>query len=186
MSEEAAKDSEAEAKDDIEDDDGRPSVAEIIELEALPSTVAEVMTSKVITVSENDTVHRAEGGMQQFRFRHLPVADESGKLIGLVTHSDILHASSSWLSESAQERDNLIHQLPVGKIMQREVITVRAEEKLLAAAKLMWEARLGCLPVVDENDHLVGILTEGDFIKLTIRLLAHGRPPPPPSAPPPA
>lgn len=159
-------------------DDDRESV---LELEALPKTVAEVMTRKVVTVKPSDTLRQAREGMQQFRFRHLPVVDESRKLIGLVTRADVLHASSSFLSDAAEERDKVILQQPVEKIMQTEIITAGPKDTLLSAARLMSETHFGCLPIVTAENELVGILTEADFVKLTIKLLNHGQRPPPPS-----
>lgn len=150
---------------------------------ALPKTVGEVMTRKVVTITENDTLASLASGIERFRFRHLPVVDD-GKLVGLVTHSDLLHASSSFLSSEAEQRNELIHKQPAKLIMQRDVVTVSAEDTLVDAAKLMWEGKFGCLPVVDDDDVLVGIVTQADFLKIFMRLAGAIVPPPPPSAPP--
>ncbi len=146
----------------------------------LPKTVAEVMTRKLVTISKDDTLGKLEDGMIRFRFRHLPVV-EDGKLIGVVSHRDLLHASSSFLSNAADKRDEVIHKQPASAIMQREMITIRPTESLVGAASLMWEAKLGCLPVTEEDGTLLGILTEADFIRLFIRLATGNSPPPPPS-----
>ncbi|MCE7893349.1 MAG: CBS domain-containing protein, partial [Myxococcales bacterium] len=124
----------------------------------LPKTVGEVMTRKVVTVTENDTIASLDDGFKRFRFRHMPVVD-GDKLTGLVTHRDLLHASSSFLSSMAEQRDALIYQQPVKLIMQKNVVTVGPGEPLLEAARLMWDSKLGCLPVVEGDDHLVGIVT---------------------------
>jgi len=146
-----------------------------------PKTVGELMTRKVVTVSEGDTLGAAGEGMERFHFRHLPVTRD-GKLVGLVTHRDLLHASSSFLSEQAEARDALIKQQPIKRVMRTDLVTVMADESLLDAAKLMLEAKIGCLPVVDADDKLVGIITEADFLKLTVRMLGGGAMPPPPSS----
>ncbi len=150
-------------------------------LEGMPKTVAEVMTRKVVTIGENDTLEKLEEGMSRFHFRHLPVV-EKGKLVGLVTHRDLLHAASSFLSEAAEARNAIIRQQPAKTIMHTDVVTVSPDDSLLEAARLMWDAKLGCLPVVDKDDQVVGIVTEADFIKLTIQLLGGGQRPPPPSS----
>jgi CBS domain-containing protein len=151
-------------------------------IEGIPETVAEVMTRKVVTVGEQDTLSRAERGMDQFHFRHLPVVN-GDQLIGLVSRSDLLHASSSFLSDKATERDKVIHELPVEKIMQHDVVTVSPADSLVDAARLLWQGRLGCLPVVEDGDKLVGIVTPADFLKLFVRLLDKTPPPPPSSIP---
>ena len=144
----------------------------------LPKTVSDVMTKKVVTIGENDTLEKLEEGMQRFHFRHLPVV-EDGKLVGLVSHRDLLHAFSSFLSASASERDAVIRKQPAKKIMRADVVTIGPDDTLLDAAKLMWEAKLGCLPVVDKDEKLVGILTEGDFVRIMIRLMGGAATPPP-------
>lgn len=145
-----------------------------------PKTVGEVMTRQVVTVTENDTIASLDDGFKRFRFRHMPVV-AGDKLVGLVTHRDLLHASSSFLSSMAAERDALIHQQPVKLIMQSNVVTVSPDEPLIEAARLMWDSKLGCLPVTEGEDRLVGIVTEADFLRLWIVELSGHEPPPPPS-----
>jgi CBS domain-containing protein len=152
-------------------------------VEGIPGLVGEMMTRKVVTVSVDDTIEQADQGMKRFHLRHLPVV-EGERLVGLVSHSDVLHASSSWLSEKAEQRDEVIRKLPVSKIMQTELVTVTPRDTLVEAARLMWQGRLGCLPVTDEDNKLLGILTTYDFVKLFVSMLDKSPPPPPSSVPP--
>ncbi len=135
------------------------------------TTVAEVMTRKVVAVSEQDALETVDAAMHRKRFRHLPVVDGSGKLVGLLSHGDLLHAASSTLSDKEAERNALILQQPVRRIMQREVLTVQPDDSLIQAGKLLWESRIGCLPVVDAEGALLGILTKSDFIRVALQLL---------------
>lgn len=134
-------------------------------------TVADVMTRKIVTVSEKDALADVEKGMQRLRFRHLPVVDSGGKLVGLLSHGDLLHASSSFLSDHEAERNALILQQPVRRIMQRELLTVAPEDPLVEAGKLLWESKIGCLPVVDDEGTLLGMITKSDFIRVALQLL---------------
>lgn len=136
-----------------------------------PHTVGDVMTRKIVTVTEKDALENIEEGMHRLRFRHLPVVDRRGKLVGLLSHRDLLHAAPSWLSEAGAEHDAVMKQLRVGRIMQHEVLTVQPEDPLVEVGKLMWASKIGCLPVVDAEGTLVGIVTEADFIRLAVRLL---------------
>jgi CBS domain-containing protein len=140
-------------------------------METTPRTVADAMTRKIVTVTAKDALEKLEEGMARLRFRHLPVVDDSGKLVGLLTHSDLRHAWSTFLSDREADRNALIAQVPVGRIMQQTVVTVRPEDSLVEAGKLMWDAKIGCLPVVDDDGKLVGIITAADFIRITLRLL---------------
>lgn len=135
------------------------------------NTVADAMTRKLLTVTEGDLLGNLDGAMHRFRVRHLPVIDKDGRLVGLLSHSDLLHAASSVFSDREADRNALIAQATVGTIMQREVLTIDPDAPLLEAGKLMWESKIGCLPVVEADRKLVGIITEGDFIAIAVELL---------------
>lgn len=134
-------------------------------------TVADVMTRRLLTVTEEDLLGNLDGAMRRFRVRHLPVIDGKGKLVGLLTHADLLHAASSIFSDRQEDRNAVIGQAKVGAVMQREVVTIDPGAPLLEAGKLMWDSKLGCLPVVAADGKLVGIITEGDFIAIAVELL---------------
>jgi CBS domain-containing protein len=123
------------------------------------------MSRKLFTIEPDTILQNLEQHMERFRFGHLPVVDGE-KLVGLVTHGDLLHASSSFLSAQAAQRNAIIHQVPVSRIMQRDLITVGPDDELSEVATLMWEARVGCVLVVEDEDKLVGIITEGDFLRV--------------------
>jgi CBS domain-containing protein len=139
-------------------------------LETKPSTVADLMTRKIIAVGPEDEIGNILQGMEQYRFRHLPVVDGE-KLVGLVTQRDLLHASSSFLSAKATERDEVIGHVHVKDIMQPEVLTAAPTDRLSEIAVMMYEAKVGCVCVLDE-DKLVGILTESDFMRCSVWFLA--------------
>jgi CBS domain-containing membrane protein len=129
------------------------------------------MTRRLVTVSERDQLDSLEEQMRRLRFRHLPVVDRHGKLVGLVTHRDLLSAFASWLTDKEDEQNATIKQLPVRRIMQHEVLTVQPEDSLVDAGKLLWDSKIGCLPVLDEQNNLVGIITEADFIRVAVGYL---------------
>ncbi len=136
-----------------------------------PTTVADVMTRKIVTVSEEDALDTVDAGMHRMRFRHLPVVDRLGRLVGLLSHGDLLHAASSSLSDKEAERNALILQQPVRSIMQRELLTVAPNDSLIQAGKVLFESKVGCLPVVDADGGLVGMITKSDFIRVALHLL---------------
>jgi CBS domain-containing protein len=136
-----------------------------------PTRVADVMSRKLVTVSEREPLDHLQEQMQRLRLRHLPVVDRHGKLVGLVTHRDLLSAFASWLTDREAEENAQIRQLPVRRIMQNEVLTVQPEDSLVDAGKLLWESKIGCLPVLDDQGTLVGIITESDFIRIAVSFL---------------
>lgn len=141
---------------------------------SLPTIVADAMTRKIVTVTEGDVLEDAEQGMQRLRFRHLPVVDGGGRLVGLLSHGDLLHAASSFLADHEEERNAVILRQPVRRVMQREVLTVQPEDSLIQAGKVLYESKIGCLPVVDAEGALLGILTKSDFIRVALELLGSG------------
>lgn len=141
-----------------------------------PRVVGDIMTRKVITVEPGASLRAIEDGMNRFRFRHLPVVDGDGKLVGLVTHRDILLASSSLFSKARAERNEIIQsRFTVEDLMRVTVKTTHKDQPLAEAGRLIWDYKIGCLPVVEEDGKLIGIVTNGDFVKLAVELLDGGR-----------
>ncbi len=136
-----------------------------------PKTVADVMTRRLVTVSEDDVIANIDDAMHRLRVRHMPVIDDRGKLVGLLSHPDLLHAAASFLSDREADGNASINQVKVGRIMQRDVVTAEPGDSLVEAGKLMWDAKIGCLPVVESDGTLVGIITEADFIAIAVDLL---------------
>ena len=135
------------------------------------NTVADAMTRRLVTVREDDVIADIDEAMHRLRVRHMPVVDGSGKLVGLLSHPDLLHAAASFLSDREADRNAIINQVPVSRIMQHELLTVEPGDSLVEAGKLMWDAKIGCLPVVERDGTLVGIITEADFIAIAVELL---------------
>jgi CBS domain-containing protein len=138
---------------------------------AKPTLVRDIMTREVVTLFEEDNLIGVEEGMQHFRFRHLPVVDD-GKLIGLITQRDLLRVAAS-VAEPGGERKTQTFQerLFARDVMSRQLVTVREDTPITDAGLLMWNNKLGCLPVVSDDGKLLGIVTEADFVKLALKLL---------------
>lgn len=133
--------------------------------------VRELMSASVITLTRGQSLPAARELMQLKRTRHLPVVDAEGRLVGLVTHRNLLAAAVSSLAPlSAEERDELQFRVPVASIMQTEVWTIHPDAPADAAARLMLDRRIGCLPVV-EAGRLIGIITEADLVEAAAILL---------------
>lgn len=152
--------------------DGRPALsarrlhtvwAMLIET---PSKVSEVMTREVASLDESDTLSNLREAMRAMRFRHMPVTDEN-RLIGLVTERDLLRISTSSLWPHQEEQDRALgERFRVRDIMVRDVLTVSPETSLAEAGRLLLRERIDCLPVVDKDNVLVGILTSSDYIRV--------------------
>jgi CBS domain-containing membrane protein len=134
-------------------------------------SVADLMTSDVVTLTEDETLAHAQRCMARGRIRHLPVVHE-GRLVGLITHRDLLAASFSIFAEVASsEQRRIFDTVRVVEAMHRDVVTVSPELSVSKAARILLENKYGCLPVVDDEQQLLGIVTEADFLRLTVQLL---------------
>jgi CBS domain-containing membrane protein len=134
-------------------------------------SVADLMTGDVVTLTEDETLAHAQRCMARGRIRHLPVVRE-GRLAGLITHRDLLAASFSIFAEvEASEQRRVFDTVRVVEAMHRDVVTVSPDLPVSKAARILLENKYGCLPVVDDDQMLRGIVTEADFLRLTVQLL---------------
>lgn len=136
--------------------------------------VEDLMSTQLLTVSEDETLELVNFEMESARLRHLPVVERSrpDRLVGLITHRDLLRVAGRAFGERGPEmRDRMLRQVPVREVMRREVQTVSVSDTAATAARLMIELKIGCLPVVDERGSLVGIVTETDFVQLALDAL---------------
>jgi CBS domain-containing membrane protein len=128
--------------------------------------VRDLMTPVVEVLSVGDTLATAREQIERGHIRHLPVVDGDNRLVGLLTHRNILKA---WLSHGRpdlEEPGAVARQVPVEMVMERDVLTVDEETTAARAAALLEEYKFGCLPVVDAHHRVVGIITEADFVDL--------------------
>jgi CBS domain-containing membrane protein len=128
--------------------------------------VRDVMTHDPKTLGRNDQLSLADDLMQQERIRHLPVLDEDGELVGIVSQRDMFRgalARALGYGETAQRR--MLGMLVVKEVMSTQLATVGPDVPIADAARTMVDRKIGCLPVV-EGGKLVGILTESDFVEV--------------------
>ncbi|MEP6847735.1 MAG: CBS domain-containing protein [Acidobacteriota bacterium] len=129
--------------------------------------VSDYMTVKVFTLVAGKKLFIALDIMNWAHVRHVPVVDRAGRVVGLISHRDVLRASISALSTTVAnlERDQHLWTIPIESVMSKDVQTIAPDADVRQAAKLMRESKIGCLPVV-ENEKLVGIITEYDLLRL--------------------
>jgi CBS domain-containing membrane protein len=128
--------------------------------------VGELMTKHVATVDPNDKLAVADDVMRLGRFRHMPVVDEDGLVVGLVTARDLFHgALLKALGYGTRAKQQAMESTLVKEVMTSTVVTTTPETRLAEAARVMRDKKLGCLLVM-KDEKLVGILTEGDFVAL--------------------
>jgi acetoin utilization protein AcuB len=140
--------------------------------------VSRSMTRKVITVAPEEGIFKAQELMTANKIRHLPVVEKHGRLIGIVTDRDIRSALPyKFFKESpgAEEKKKL-SQLKIKDIMTENPMTISATHTLQDALLLIQDARVGALPVVDDNGILAGIISVRDLLRAFINVLGIGQP----------
>jgi acetoin utilization protein AcuB len=137
--------------------------------------VKERMASPAISVTPETTFQEALKLMRDNKFRRIPVVDQHGSLIGIISERDMLHASPSpATSLSVWEVNYLLWKLKVSDIMTHNVITINANAPIEDAASLMVARKIGGLPVVDDAGALIGVITETDIFKAFVEMLGGG------------
>jgi len=129
------------------------------------------MTPDPITVPPDLPITEALARMRQKKVHRFPVVDHKGKLVGIVSHSDLLYAApSSATSLNMWEVTYLLNQIKVEEVMTRQVITVDENCPIEEAADLMRQHSIGGIPVLRSGE-LVGIITESDIFDVFLELL---------------
>jgi acetoin utilization protein AcuB len=137
--------------------------------------VRDCMSSPAIAITPDTPLLDALNLMHEHQFRRLPVVDENDRLVGIVSERDLLYASPPPATLlSGLELNYLLAELQTKKIMTREVLTTTPDTFVEDAARLMVENKVGGLPVVDEDNHVVGVITETDVFRAFIELYRAG------------
>lgn len=134
-----------------------------------PLTLTALMTSHPTLLKPTDLIMDAMKVIQEQHIRHIPiVSDADGRLVGLVTETDILknvlHGKS--MTPDEQYHATLDMLLPLERIMVRDVFTLPADAPVVEAVEAVIQRRIRCIPVLDGESKVVGIVTETDLMQL--------------------
>jgi CBS domain-containing protein len=127
------------------------------------------MSTDLKTLGPDNSLAEARALMIERRIRHLPIVAD-GKLLGIVSHRDVLAAADSQLLDEAEAHRDKERFVALSELMTRDPMTIDERDSLRAAALLMQRHKLGCLPVVRDGV-LRGIVTDSDFVAIAIDLL---------------
>jgi acetoin utilization protein AcuB len=123
--------------------------------------VASLMIEKPLTISDRTSVQEAIHLMQEHSIRHLPVVDESERLIGWVTLGDMKQGLLP----------AMVTGLSVADLMIKNPITIRPDDDVEVAARVVFEKKIGGMPVVDNDRKVVGIITVTDLLHAFIDIM---------------
>jgi CBS domain-containing protein len=126
-------------------------------------TVEQFMATDLFTVRSGDAIDLAANIMHWRHIRHVPVEDDTGRLLGIVSHRDLLELFA--LGKTNRQESAIVRD-----VMTKNPVVVSPETPTLEALSLMREKNIGCLPVV-KNERLIGLITAYDFLTVSAKLL---------------
>ncbi len=126
------------------------------------------MTENPLTLGIGDSLAAAHDLMEARHVRHIPILDEDGALVGLLTERDLLRAAGPALGDlPIGARYQMLSEMPIEDVMVHDPETIAPDDDLVSAAQTLLENKFGCLPVV-EDSAVAGILTESDFVRFFV------------------
>ena len=123
------------------------------------------MTTNPVSAARGASVGEVYAVMLDEGFRHMPVVDDGDELVGIVSQRDIAAALGGKTRDDRISQAIHLEDLTVAQVMTGSVDTADPDDDLAAAAQVLLDNKISCLPVV-EGTRLVGILTESDFVRL--------------------
>jgi len=149
----------------------------------------DIMSSPPISIHEDKTLREAIELLAEHRFSGLPVVNNEGKIVGIISDTDIIRYSekikvvphtnlSGWISPyvdvstlaTMRKGMDSLHQTRVSEVMTKKVFTVNEEAEATDIARLMNRRNINRIPVVDGNNKLVGVVTRADMVQCMAKL----------------
>ena len=141
--------------------------------------IGDIMSKPVKTINVNEDFSRTEELFVKLKIRHLPVVDNSKKLIGLISQRDVYRAVSPrrFVDGTVYFREGIIidqdgyyekeslNQFILNHIMHKNPKALTADRPIGNALHIMVTDKVGCVPIVDKDYHVVGVITRFDFLK---------------------
>jgi CBS domain-containing membrane protein len=130
--------------------------------------VSEIMTTYVITLKADDTLKTARELMSKKKIRHIPIVNEKLNVVGLLSQRDLLKSAGSNIDNNLNKTE--LPEVLISEVMTKKIKFIYPDDRLITAGVLMEKNKFGCLPVIDD-EKLVGIITDTDFVAVAINLL---------------
>lgn len=130
--------------------------------------ISTIMTPDVVTLNVNDTLTQAEELFKKNNIRHIPVVSGK-KIVGMISYSDILKIGIPDLDSNDENVVSTVYDMyTLNQVMTKNVKTLYHNDYVKTAALVFSESDFRALPIVDEDEKLVGILSTTDLIKFLL------------------
>jgi acetoin utilization protein AcuB len=123
----------------------------------------QIMSAPVVSIAPDTRLDKARKMVRERRFRHVPVVDKDGRIRGVVSDRDL------FALPQMDDTQETLEPKVVADIMTKKVLTATPETNIREIARVLFEERIGCMPIVDENDQVVGMITRSDILRALIK-----------------
>jgi CBS domain-containing protein len=133
----------------------------------LDTKISEVMASPVVTIKESDDFAVVQEKIALYDVRHLPVVNDAGSVVGLITQRDLykIHSPRRLEDGTWYYDKEALHQFLINKVMAQNPFTLKITNSLYEAVDATIRFKFGCIPIVDDYLHPCGILTRDTILK---------------------
>ncbi|MCF6153090.1 MAG: CBS domain-containing protein [Candidatus Kuenenia stuttgartiensis] len=126
--------------------------------------VKEIMSKQLVTLNADSKLGFAEDIMYLGRIRHLPVVNGK-EIVGILTQRDLYKASLTSIVTNWEENKTFLDSVKVAEVMTKNVVAISPDTTIEDAAQIMIDKKVGCLPVVEDKNTLLGLITETDVLQ---------------------
>lgn len=128
----------------------------------------QIMTTPVVTLSPETTIVEAWREFRERRFRHIPVVDPRRRVVGIISDRDLLRYAAISGRVPPYDEDSPEADTTIEGMMKKRVLTASPDTEIREIARVLFEQRVGAMPVVDDNGHPVGIITRSDILRTLV------------------
>lgn len=130
---------------------------------ARPQFAEEIMSSPVKTLDTETPLHDAMEFFKLERFRHVPIVNSEGALIGIISDRDMLKDYHDNREKYLTNSGNIV------ELIKSRILTASPDTKISEIARIMFEERIGAMPILDSSHKLIGIITRSDILRALIK-----------------
>lgn len=139
-----------------------------------PLVVKDIMTQPVEIINMDDSVEFIRDLFEANKYHHLVVKGDQGDCVGVISDRDLLKNISPFIGKPGERSSDLTClKRRAHQIMTRQLVAARKNTSLRAAARVMLDHRISCLPVVDSNKKCIGIITIRDVVRWAVSQIDH-------------
>ncbi len=134
----------------------------------LAVSASQIMSSPVATLTPETTVAEAWELIRARGFRHIPILSGGKELVGIISDRDLLLEFGGFFKTDAPQDKTAQEQMTIQGMIKRKVLTASPDTEIREIARILFEERIGSMPIVDDNGSLVGILTRSDILRTLV------------------